>query len=475
VLCCRLALCAPLPWLGYDRRTLQEEGAVHGKQRLAKVADRVMGFAEADQVEVAIVRSTRDLTRFAENAVHQNVSEIDTQVRVRAVVGKRAGVASTNRIDDSGLRKVAETASRLARLQPENPEFRSLPEPEAPPTADAYIEATAACTPVQRADGVRPLLDRCRKGGLRASGAFSTSASEYMIRSSLGVSAYHPVTLAQMSAVVMGETGSGYACEDALDVSQIDPNRVAEVAIDKAERSRGPAEVEPGTYTVILEEPAVADMVFFLGRMGLGALALQERRSFMSDRLGERVTGDRITIWDDGLDPRTVPFPFDFEGCPKRRVSLIEKGIARGVVYDSFTAGREPDATSTGHGLPSPNAFGPLPTNLFLEPGEATKEEMLAATERGIWVTRFHYTNAVHPVRTVLTGMTRDGTFLIEGGRITRPLKNLRFTQSILDALASADMLGRTLKLRPVGAGPFAVCAPAARIREFTFTGTTQF
>ena len=195
----------------------------------------------------------------------------------------------------------------------------------------------------------------------------------------------------------------------------------------------------------------------------------------MSDRIGERVTGERITIWDDGLDPRTVPFPFDFEGCPKRRVSLIESGIARGVVYDSFTAGREPDATSTGHGLPAPNAFGPLPTNLFLEPGEATKEEMLAATERGIWVTRFHYTNVVHPVKTVLTGMTRDGTFLIEGGCITRPLKNLRFTQSILDAFASADMLGRTLKLRPVGAGPFAVCAPAARIREFTFTGTTQF
>jgi len=216
-------------------------------------------------------------------------------------------------------------------------------------------------------------------------------------------------------------------------------------------------------------------MLFYLGWLGLGALSVQEGRSFMSGRFGEKITGENITIWDDGHDPRGLALPFDFEGVPKRRVMLIENGVAKGVVYDSFTAGREKGQASTGHSQPAPNTMGPIPVNLFMAPGQATKEEMLASTERGIWVTRFHYTNPVHPVKTVLTGMTRDGTFLIEDGHITRPLKNLRFTQSILDAFGQADMLGSELALVKSGWGNLAVCAPAAKIRGFEFTGTTEF
>jgi predicted Zn-dependent protease len=167
--------------------------------------------------------------------------------------------------------------------------------------------------------------------------------------------------------------------------------------------------------------------------------------------------------------------PFDFEGVPKQRVTLIENGVARGVVYDSFTAGREAGKVSTGHSLPAPNTTGPIPINLFLAPGQASKEEMLASTERGIWVTRFHYTNPVHPVKTVLTGMTRDGTFLIENGQITRALKNLRFTQSILEAFDRVEMLSSDLKTVKASWGSFATCAPAAKIREFRFTGATEF
>jgi predicted Zn-dependent protease len=247
------------------------------------------------------------------------------------------------------------------------------------------------------------------------------------------------------------------------------------VAVNKALRSRNPTDIEPGAYTVILEEEAVADMVFYLSYMGLGALSVQEGRSFMSGRFGEKITGDNITIWDDGHDSRGLMFPFDYEGVPKQRVTLIENGVAKGVVYDSFTAGREGNKTSTGHGLPAPNTFGPIPANLFLAPGQATKEEMLASTERGIWVTRFHYTNPVHPVQTVLTGMTRDGTFLIENGQITRPLKNLRFTQSILEAFSQVEMLGSELKLLRGDWDGFATCAPVVKIRGFQFTGTTEF
>jgi predicted Zn-dependent protease len=209
--------------------------------------------------------------------------------------------------------------------------------------------------------------------------------------------------------------------------------------------------------------------------LGMGSLAMQEGRSFMSGRMGEKITGSNITIWDDGFDPRGVVFPFDYEGVPKQKVMLIEEGVARGVVYDSATAQLEPGRASTGHGLPAPNTMGPIPINLLMKPGSATKEEMIASTEKGIWVTRFHYVNPVHPVKAILTGMTRDGTFLIENGKITRPLKNLRFTQSILEAFANAEMMSKDLKMIMMGFGNFATCAPAAKINGFTFTGATEF
>jgi PmbA protein len=214
-------------------------------------------------------------------------------------------------------------------------------------------------------------------------------------------------------------------------------------------------------------------MLFFLGWIGFGALAVQEERSFMNGKFGQKIAGENITIWDDGYDPRGIPLPFDFEGVAKQKVMLIERGVAKNVVYDSFTAGREPGKSSTGHSLPAPNTMGPIPINLFMAPGTATKEEMLASTERGIWVTRFHYTNILHPVKTILTGMTRDGTYLIENGKITRPLKNLRFTTSILDAFSNAEALGSSLKLIKDEWNSIGTSAPAAKIHNFRFTGAT--
>jgi predicted Zn-dependent protease len=449
-----------------------------GKQKLKQIASRVFELTSADQAEVIIAGKTEHLTRFAANTIHQNVSEIDVNVRVRVLVGgRRTGVASTNQSDPRSLQRVVESAETVARFQPANPDLPSLPEPKPIQAAkNAYVEATAMFTPKQRAEGAASILNLARSNGLQAAGAFSTGVQEYLVANSLGVEAYHRLTLGHLTTVVMGEDSSGYAEETALDVTKLYPEAVGRIAIDKALRGKNPSGIEPGSYTVILEQDAVADMIFYLGYMGMGALALQEKRSFMTGRLGRKVTGDNITIWDDGLDPNGISFPFDFEGVPKQKTMLIENGVAKGVVYDSFTAGREKGKQSTGHSLPAPNTSGPIPINLFMAPGSATPEEMVAATERGIWVTRFHYTNPVHPVKTVLTGMTRDGTFLIENGVLTRPLKNLRFTQSILDALTHADMLGSSIKMCTQGWGMLiATCVPAARIRNFTFTGTTEF
>ncbi len=445
-----------------------------GKIRLQGIAERVLAEAKADQTEVMIAANDSHLTRFATNTIHQNVAETDVSIRVRSIIGSKVGVASGNDLSDGALKDLVERAETVARFQQENPQFSSLPEPKPIREIEAYVPATAESTPKERAVGVKGILDRAERSGLDAAGVFSTEAQEIVIANSRGVMAYHRGTLAGVMSVVMGKTGSGYAADSSIDVEKLDPAKVGEVAVDKALRSADPTDIEPGEYTVILEEEAVADMVFFLGWLGMGALSVQEGRSFMTGRFGEKVTGDKITIWDDGLDPRGIPLPFDFEGVPKQKVVLIESGIAKAVVYDTFTAKREGKG-STGHSLPAPNTFGPIPINLFMAPGTATKEEMLAETKRGIWVTRFHYTNPVHPVKTILTGMTRDGTFLIEDGRITRPLKNLRFTQSILEAFANADMLGSELKMVKSDWGMMATCAPAARIHRFTFTGTTEF
>jgi PmbA protein len=397
-------------------------------------------------------------------------------VRVRVVFGKKVGAASDNDLSDEALQKMVKSAETAARFQQDNPDFRSLPEPQPLRQVDACFEATAACTPEERARSVAAICAMSRKNGLEAGGAFSTTTTEIVIVNSLGVSAYHCGTRAYIVTVIMGEDSSGYACATGMDVSALEPEAVGQVAVDKALRSRNPTQVEPGAYTVILEEEAVANMLSYLGYMGFGALTVQEGRSFMSGRFGAKITGQNVTIWDDGYDPRGVVFPFDFEGVPKQRVTLIENGVARGVVYDSFTAGREEGKVSTGHRQPpGPYTIGPIPTNLFMSPGRATKEEMLASTERGIWVTRFHYTNSLHPIKTVLTGMTRDGTFLIENGQIARPLKNLRFTQSILEAFSQVEMLGAVLKPISTGWRNFVTCAPAAKIHGFQFTGTTEF
>jgi predicted Zn-dependent protease len=445
------------------------------RTKLAEIADRVLGLSSADQTEVLISGTDEHLTRFAANAIHQNVSETDLTVRVRVAMGKKVGVASGNASSDQALRQVVQSAETAARFQQDNPDFHSLPEPQSVKERDAYVEATATCTPEARAEGVATVCALSRENGLKAAGAFSTSADEILVANSLGVRAYHCSTVAQMMTVVMGEDSSGYAGAAAGDVTELDPEAIARTAVEKALRSKNPTEIEPGAYTVILEEEAVADMLRTLSFLGFGALSVQEGRSFMGGRFGEQITGDNITIWDDGHDPRGLVLPFDFEGVPKQPVTLIEDGVTKAVVYDTFTAGREPGKHSTGHSLPAPNTMGPVPINLFMAPGQATKEEMLAATERGIWVTRFHYTNPAHRLKTVLTGMTRDGTWLIEKGEIVRPLKNLRFTQSILEAFGRAEMLGAELRLIVAGWGGMATCAPAALIHGFNFTGTTEF
>jgi len=444
-----------------------------GMSELKRIAQKVMAASEADQTEVVLWAEDSQLTRFANSSIHQNVAERNVEVRVRAVFGKRVGVATTNDLSDAALEGVAETACRIARLQPENPDFVSLPGPAPIPELEALDEATAGFTPNDRAQGVKTVCRLADEGDLQAFGAYSTAVVEVAVVNSLGVSAYFPTTTAKLTLVLMGEGTSGYAEEASWKVHELDVERLTREAVRRAQMARNPRDLPPGRYPVILEAYAVADILDILGYVGWGALALQEGRSFVAGRLGEQVAARSVSVWDDGLDLSGLPMPFDFEGVPKQRVELVTEGIAKGVVYDSYTAGREPGKRSTGHALPAPNTYGPLPMNLFMAPGEATLEEMIRATDRGVLVSRFHYTVPVHPQRTVTTGMTRDGTFWIEGGEIAYPVKNLRFTQSYIEVLARAEQIGRETKLVTGYFG--GTRAPAVKAAEFNFTGATEF
>lgn len=445
-----------------------------GQDKIREIADKVLKMSEADQTEVVFYGDTSALTRFANNYIHQNVLETNTNVNIRMVMGKKIGVASTNDLSDDGLRKAVDNAATITRFQLENADFKSLPSRDDAGKAESvgrgFVEATASSSPDTRADGAGVICRLAQENGLTAAGAFSTSAQELAVANSLGVFSYDTYTVANLLTVVMGGNSSGYADRTSKDVGDIDAEQVAREAVSKAVRSKDPVQIDPGEYTVVLEEYAMGDVLDFLAYVGFSALAVQEGRSFLKS--GEQVTGGNVSVFDDGADTRGLPIAIDFEGVAKQRVNLIEGGIARDPVYDTYTAGREPGKRSTGHALPAPNTFGPIPLNLYMEGGDTPKEELAKGIERGIWVTRFHYVNIVHPLLTILTGMTRDGTFLIENGEITRPIKNLRFNQNVLEAWQNATF-SDTLKLQKGFLGGSMI--PAARIEKFKFASGTSF
>lgn len=428
----------------------------------------VLEESTADQTEVLVNAGQSALTRYAANRVHQNVAEVGSAISIRAVRGKRIGVCSTNDPRPEALREALTKAIELAAIAPENPDFPGLPSAPPPPPGPAPAAATVNSTPEERKEAVRQILEVGGKDGLNASGALETEYARTAVANTEGIRAYGEFTRASLSVVMQIEGSAGRAEAHASDVSTIDARALAETAAGKARASRSPRSVEPGRYSVVLEPLAVADLVMWLGFYGFNALAYQEKRSFLCEKLGKRVAAEQINLWDDGLDPRGLPRAFDFEGVPKQRVDLIREGIAVGMVHDSRTAANaDPPVTSTGHALPAPNPWGPVPTNLFLGTGDATVAEMIRSLDRGLLVTRFHYTNMIHPVQTVLTGMTRDGTFLIEEGKIAAGVHNLRFTQSILEALTNVVMVGNE------GVQCEYAWCPPLLVEGFRFTGVS--
>jgi PmbA protein len=437
--------------------------------------DRALAHSSAQRTEALVLAQDLALTRFATNRIHQNVREHDATLQVRVLDRDRIGVASTNKLDEAGIRDVVERATAIAERSAPNPRAAILPEPDGRQHDPelGYVARTVDASPDVRAEGARAVIAAGEERGLESSGSFSTSVMTVAVANSLGIRARHRSTQAALLTVMMdgfaSGAASGYARAGSPDVADIDAEGLGTEAAEKGDRMRGAGELEPGEYEVILEEYAVAGLLEYLAYIGFSGLAHEEGRSFMD--LGKRLMGPGISIWDDGADPAGMPSPIDFEGVVRRRVDLIEQGVAKAVVHDAATGSRA-GTGSTGHGLPAPNLIGPMALNLFMAPGSTPRDELIGGVKRGVWVTRFHYINPVHPKKAILTGMTKDGTFLIEDGRLTRPLLNFRFTQSIPEAFSDVRAAGRETKLLP---GEFFGTArtPALHLGSFNFTGVT--
>jgi len=448
-----------------------------GEAALRAICDEALAAVDGDQAEAVVIARNAALTRFANAAIHQNVVSREAQLRVRVVRGKRVAMVTTDRLDDEGIRRAAGEASELAKLTPENPTFGGLPGDRGlRPAPSAYVERTADATPLDRARAVQQLCDAARAASLSAAGYVSTNVQELAVANSLGVWAYAPATTSDVELAALGDAGSAFAQRLSLDFGTLDVAGCAREAVEKATAAQKPRDLAPGTHEVILEPYAVRDMVSFLGSQ-LTGLAVEEGRSFVIGKLGQKVTGD-VTVVDDPFDPKGLPRAFDLEGQPSERLTLIERGVAKAVVYDSQTAHRT-GHKNTGHALPPNSAQPSAPMHLRLEPGGKTREELIKESKRAVLVTRFWYTRWVHQLRTIVTGMTRDGTFAIEDGQIAYPVKNFRFTQSYHDALGGTLGVGSELALlmpgEQFGLQVSSYRVPALRLAAFAFTGATQY
>ncbi len=417
-----------------------------GEARVENLLKQALAFSEADETEAVLSASSEALTRFAHNAIHQNVAETDATLDVRAIFAGRLGSAATNDLSPAGLERAVRLASEMARHRPADPHWPGLPEPQPWACVATYDEAVARMTPEARARAIAEICGAARASQLLASGAFSTAQSEYAVMNSNGLFAYTLGTEADLTFVMEQPeaNASAFAHATGWQLAQIDFDALQAKAVRQALAARHPRPMKAGEYTVVLEPYAVLTLLEALIADGMGALAVQEERSWMNQRFGQPCLSPHISIVDDAFDAHGFPRPFDCEGAPKRRVPIVVNGVPTSPVHDRQTAARVPGQATTGHAQPYTDEDwdGPLPENLSLAPGALSVDNMVREIERGLYITRFWYVRPTGAPNVAATGTTRDGVWRIERGELTHPVTNLRFDQELLAALAPGRVRG---------------------------------
>lgn len=446
-----------------------------GEDALLEGFSKFVNSKEADGVLISAHSRSQGILRFSQDNVRQNIATEDVRIYIKVLLGKKVGVAMTSSIQKEGLRKAFENALAIAKLSRPDPICCNfiVKEPERK-QVKTYYEETANLPVEKKMTTVKELQAGIRKAGLSLAGSLLIGEEELCVVNSAGLARYQPFSIGAVKLIAISGGSSGFAAALAQDVSKIDFPVILDTAIKKCEDGKSVRDVEVENADVLLEPEAVSEILDWMGYIGFCAKSFLEKRSFLSGRIGEKLMNQRVSIYDDGLDPEMLMTPFDFEGTTKKKVALIEKGVAKDFVCDARYA-KLYDRDSTGHALSPDDPEGPMPLNLIMEQGTHSIEEMLKSMERGILITRFHYVNGLLDTRRALmTGLTRDGTFLIEDGRCVSGLKNLRFTQGMLDAFSNIAMVSRERKLVGDPAdSPGATLAPAVLIRNFTFTGRT--
>ena len=473
------------------------------KETAGDIFDRIKKLSSADEVEVLFSGGQFALTRFANNTIHQNVAEENHVVSVRSVFGGRTARAFTNKFDEESLRQVVRSAESLAKVQHPDSDLLAMPDSSeasgsagggpfdsrsgqvratyAPPSR--HFQQTAAITPELRAEGVRKIVGVAEAHKITTAGVYSSGESIDGIFNSRGLSRWHTQTSAEISITMLAADSSGWQKANSPDVGNLDPLALAEIAAQKALDSARPREIPAGKYTVILEPAAVLDIVGFMF-WDYAGMAILDQRSFLSGRIGTKLFGGNITIWDDVTHPLQAGSPFDGEGVQRQRVGLVENGIVKRVVYARATAERMKRSehkdkagpiSATGHGFALPNEMGEMPLNIVFAPvgDPQTVEQMIASTERGVLVTRLWYIREVEPFEKMLTGMTRDGTFYVENGRVQGGVRNFRFNESLIHMLSNVEAM--SAPVRASGEESFDMVVPAMKVKDFNFTEVTKF
>ncbi|MEO6237794.1 MAG: TldD/PmbA family protein [Vicinamibacterales bacterium] len=437
------------------------------REEAKALTDRALSLSKAEATQVVLTGGARANVRFARNSVTTSGASSGYSLAIAAKFGKKTGTVTASEFSDASLQRAARNAEEIARLSPENPEAMPLLGPQRYPSTTSYFEDAAAATPEWRAGAVRAALDAAKEKNVESAGFVETSAQIQAVATSTGQFAFDRFTAADynLTARTPDGTGSGWASKSFNELRLLDPKALAAAAIDKAARSHNPAAIEPGKYTVVLEPAAMADLIVNLV-FAADARQTDEGRSFFAkkgggNRVGEQIVGDKVHLYSDPSHPLAPAIPFDGEGLPLRRIDWVDQGVLKNLSYSRYWAHKQSQEPT------------PQPGNLIMDGGTATMEDLIKGVERGVLVTRFWYIRSLDPQTLLVTGLTRDGLFLIEKGKVTRPVKNMRWNESPVFALNNLDAMTppeRTVSGEGVGGGGFSVVCPAARIREFTFT-----
>ena len=446
-----------------------------GGARLLGALRRAVRRAEGDGVSACAHARQRRVFRFAYDAIHQDLVQESVQVTIKVIREKRAGVASTSALTPEGLARCAAIASEIARHSPQQADVPPLPARHRARSTQDYVAATAALSPAECVASLKQLFRICRGAGAALAGSMVTGEDELAVANSAGVACYAASTVAGAKLVTMYRKLSGYVSGAHRDVRRLKLEDLLKRSLDQSLRREEPVTLPLGTYEVILEPEAVGELVNWLGYTAFGAKSVEERTSFMAGRMGEQVMDRQVTISDDATSASTLRMPFDFEGVPKRRTVLIDRGRAAGLVYD-MTYGARFGQPSTGHGMPPDETEGPFPLHLAMAAGTRSLAQMIASCKRGLLIPRFHYVNGLlNPREALMTGLTREGTYVIEHGRLARPVTTLRFTQSMLEAFSHVRGISKERRLiadpaQEMGCG----LMPALHLERFAFTGRSQ-